>query len=119
MGHPHQGVVYRAVTVGMVFAQYLSHYAGALLVRRVGPRAHLLHGVEDASMHRLEAVTHVGQGPRDDDAHGVGQVGGPHFLFDADRLVILRRWRWSASHHMSPLITHVPDYAGPILARVD
>ncbi len=33
-----------------------------------------MHGHEDASLRGLEAIAHVGQGPTDDDAHGVRQV---------------------------------------------
>ena len=34
--------------------------------------------VEDAAVHRLEAVAHVGQRPRDDDRHGVLEEGALH-----------------------------------------
>ena len=32
-------------------------------------------------MHRFQTVPHIGQGPADDDAHGVIDVGLAHFLF--------------------------------------
>ncbi len=35
-------------------------------------------------MHRLEAVAHIGQRARDDDAHGVIEVASAHLLFDGD-----------------------------------
>ena len=47
-------------------------------------QAHLVHGVEDAALHRLEAVAHVGQGARGDDAHGVVQIRRAHRLVDID-----------------------------------
>ena len=49
------------------------------------PEAHLVHGVEDAALHRLEAVADVGQRASDDDAHGVVEVGLAHLVLDAAR----------------------------------
>ena len=37
--------------------------------------AHLVHREEDAALHRLEAVLHLGQGTGFDHAHRVGQIG--------------------------------------------
>jgi hypothetical protein len=44
----------------------------------------LLHRVENSTMYRLQPVAHIGQRPRDDDAHGVIEIGAPHLLFDRD-----------------------------------
>src|SRR5207302_4528841 len=46
----------------------------ALLVARAGIEAELLHGVENAAMHRLEAVAHVRQRARDDGREGVREI---------------------------------------------
>jgi hypothetical protein len=35
------------------------------------------HGVDDASLHRLETVADVGQGAVHDDVHGVVEIGLP------------------------------------------
>ena len=86
LGHAHQGVVDGGVAVGMVLAHDVAHGAGGLLVGAVPLVAAFLHGVQHPPVHRLEAVVHAGQGPSDDDAHGVVQVGLPHFLFDFDGL---------------------------------
>ena len=37
-----------------------------------------------AAMDRLEAVTHVGKRPTDDDAHRITQVRRAHLVFDGD-----------------------------------
>ena len=43
-----------------------------------------LHGVQDASVHRFEAVSGIRQGSPDDHAHGVVKVASAHLLFEAD-----------------------------------
>ena len=76
LGHAHQGVVDRRVAVGVVLTDDVADDPGALACRAVCRlQAQLLHGVEDAAVHRLQAVADVGQGPADDDGHGVVQVG--------------------------------------------
>ena len=68
----------------MVLAQNLTDDAGALFVRPVGPQAHIVHGVQDATVDGFEAIAHIGQGPGDDDAHGIVQVRALHLLIDVD-----------------------------------
>src|SRR5207245_4880908 len=80
--HTHHRVVNRLVAVRVVLADHLADYGGALLVRGTWSHAGLVHGVEDASLHRLEAVAYVRQGPLDDYAHGVVEVRRAHLLFD-------------------------------------
>jgi hypothetical protein len=45
-----------------------------------------VHRVEHAAVHRLQAVAHVGEGPADDHAHRVVEVGRAHLLLEAARL---------------------------------
>ena len=54
---------------------------GVLLVRL---QAHLVHGVENAAMHGLEAVANVGQRAPDDDRHGVVEIRAAHLVFNVD-----------------------------------
>ena len=49
-----------------------------------------LHGVEDAPVHGLQAVAHVGERARDDDAHRVFEVGALHLLGDGDGADVAR-----------------------------
>ena len=84
LGHPDQGVVGRLVAVGMVFADDVADDAGRFLVGLVPRRPGLVHGVEDAAVDGLQAVLDVGDGPADDDAHGVVEVGPLHLVLEAD-----------------------------------
>ena len=44
----------------------------------------LVHAVEDAAVHGLEAVADVGQRAPDDDAHRVVEIRLAHLVFDVD-----------------------------------
>ncbi|MBP1770654.1 MAG: hypothetical protein H6P96_1272 [Candidatus Aminicenantes bacterium] len=91
LGHADQRVVGGLVAVRMVLADDVADDAGRLLVGLVVVGAALVHGVEDAAVDRLEAVLDVRDGPADDDAHGVVEVGPAHLLFEAgDREVLFR-----------------------------
>ena len=46
----------------------------------------LVHRIEDAPVHRLQAVAHVRQRAADDHAHGVIEIGAAHLLDDRDRI---------------------------------
>ena len=63
----HQGRADGGIAMGMVL-HALPHYVGHLVVASV---VHGEHGVEDAALHRLEAVLNVGDGPVTDDVAGV------------------------------------------------
>ena len=84
--HADQGVVDGRVAVGVVGAHDLADHRRALHVRAVGPQVLVEHRVEDPPVHRLEPVAHVGQGPRDDDRHGVLEERALHLLLDLDGL---------------------------------
>ena len=84
LGHAHQGVVHGQVAVGMEFADDVTDHAGGLLVGPVVRVAQLVHGEEDSPVHGLEAVAHVRDGPADDDAQRIFQVGFLQFFLDAD-----------------------------------
>ena len=86
LGHPHERVVDRAVAVRVVVAHHLADHPRALEVPAVGPEAAVVHRVEDARVHRLEPVAHVGQRPPDDDRHRVVDVAALHLDLDVDRL---------------------------------
>src|ERR1700674_2626581 len=57
----------------------------ALAIPAAGGRAGAMHGVEDASLYRLQPITHVRQRPADDNGHRVLHVGGLHLLLEASR----------------------------------
>ncbi len=91
--HTHHGVVDGRVAVRVILAHHLAHDASRLTVGLVIRVAGVLHAVEDAPMHRLQPVARVRQGARDDDAHGVVEVGAAHLHLDGHRLGVLGRAR--------------------------
>lgn len=65
------GLVDRRVTVRVVLTDNFADRPGRLLVWAVGVDAALVHRVQDAAVHRLQAVAHVRQGARRDDRHRI------------------------------------------------
>ena len=70
--------------MGVQLTHDFADHAGALDVALVGAQAHLLHHVEDAALHGLEAVAGVGQGAGVDDRVGVFQETGFHLAGHVD-----------------------------------
>ena len=66
----------------VILAQHLADDTGGFLIGGVGADAHIVHGIQDAPVDRLEPVARIRQGARHDHAHGVIQVGGAHLLVD-------------------------------------
>ena len=60
LGQTHHGIIDRCVSVRMVLTDDLADRPGRLLVGLVGKDTRLVHGIEDAPVHRLQAVAHVG-----------------------------------------------------------
>jgi hypothetical protein len=59
--HAHHRVVDRDVAVRVVLAHHVADDRGALAELGVGPEAQIVvHRVQDAALHGLEAVAHVG-----------------------------------------------------------
>src|SRR5690606_32576975 len=83
--HTHDGVVHRRVAVRMVFTDHVTDDTGRFLVGLVPVVAKLMHGKQDATVYRLEAVPYIRQCPADDHAHGVIEIGLFQFVFDIDR----------------------------------
>ncbi len=79
------GVVDRGVAVGMVVTHDVSDDLGGLGVLLVVLESHLLHAVEDAAVHGLQAVADVGQCASDNNGHGVVKIRPAHLVFNIDR----------------------------------
>jgi hypothetical protein len=88
--HAHQRVVDRLVAVRVILADDVADDAGRLAVGLVPVVAVLVHREQDAPVHGLQAVAHVGQRARHDHAHGVIEIGALHLLFDGDRADVFR-----------------------------
>jgi len=72
--------------VRVVLAHHIADHPRALVPAAVGAVTGVVHGVDDAAVHRLEAVADVGQGAPDDDAHRVVEVGVLDLIADLDGL---------------------------------
>ena len=84
--HAHHRVVHRGVAVRMILAEHLADHLGALHVLAVVQQAHVVHRVQNAAVHRLQAVAHVGQRAADDDRHRIVEIRTPHLVFNVDGL---------------------------------
>ncbi len=80
--HADEGVVDGAVAVGVQPTHDLADDAGALDVAAVGEEPHVVHRVEDAALHGLQAVARVGERAGVDDGVRVLQEGRLHLLLD-------------------------------------
>ncbi len=69
-------------TVRVVIAGSVAADLGAFAVAAIGGQAEVVHGHEDAPLHGLQAVAHVGKRARDDHAHCIVEIRLAHFRFD-------------------------------------
>ena len=84
--HAHQRVVDRQVAVRVELAHHLADDAGRTSCTSCSSRAPARSmPIEDAPVHGLEAVAHVGQRAGDDHAHGVIEVAALHLVGDRYR----------------------------------
>src|SRR5579883_1780421 len=83
--HAHQRIVDRRIAVWVVFAEDLTNNLGAFAVGARRGQVHLVHAIQNAPVHRFEAVAHVGQCAPDDYAHRVVEIRLPHLGFDIYR----------------------------------
>ncbi len=83
--HAHQGVIDRGVAMGMVFTHHLADDARRFHIGAVGQEIVFLRRMEDAPMHRFQAVAHVRQGAAHDHAHRISEIGAFHLLGDRNR----------------------------------
>jgi hypothetical protein len=72
--HADQRFVDGAVAVRMVIAHHVADHLRALAVLGIGGQVLLPHREQDAALHRLQAVAHVGQRARGDHRQRVVQV---------------------------------------------
>ncbi len=83
--HAHQRVVDRLVAVRVIFADHVADDARGLHMLLVGRVPVVVHRIEDAPVHRLEAVARVRERTRHDHAHGVVEVRAFHLVGDRYR----------------------------------
>ncbi len=80
----HHGVVDGGVAVRVVVAHHMADDLGALGVLFRGLEAHVVHAVQHAPVHGLQAVAHLGQRPADDHRHGIVEIRPAHLIFNID-----------------------------------
>ncbi len=85
LDHPHQRVVNRHVAVRVILAEHVADDCGALLVGTAGHEPQLVHGVQDAAVHGLEPIAHVGERALHDHAHRIVEERLAHLVFDEAR----------------------------------
>ena len=103
--HPHHRAVDGTVTVGVVFAQAVTHYTRGFLVRLVGRQPHLVHGVKYASLHGFQTVLHARKGAVENDVLGVRQHAVVHDVLEyhvIHRRRILQMFLLLALSHCCP-----------------
>ena len=81
-------VIDGAIAMRVILLQTLADDAGALHVLAIVQHSHVMHGVQNATMHRLEAVAYVRQRAPDNDRHRIVEIRTPHLVFNVDGLHI-------------------------------
>ena len=87
--HAHKRVVDRLVAMRMVFADDVADDARGFAIGLVPVVAVLVHRKENAAMHRLQTVAHIGQRALHDHAHRVVEIGALQLVFDRDAADII------------------------------
>jgi hypothetical protein len=58
---------------------HVAYNAGTFRERFVRPITTVIHGIQNSAMDWLKSVSHIGQGPADNNAHCIVQIGPLHF----------------------------------------
>ena len=72
--HADHGVINGRVPVRVILTDHIPDDARRFAIGPAGPIALFMHGKQDAPVHGLEAVTGIGQGPADNDAHRIIEI---------------------------------------------
>ena len=82
LAHTDEGVVDGTIAVWVVFTNGVTNDSSALAVRAIGANAHTEHGVQDAALDRLEAITDVGNRSACNNRKRVREEGFRHLVSD-------------------------------------
>ena len=81
--HAHQSIIHGRVAVGVILTDDVTDDAGGFFVRTVIVVGKLVLRKKNTPVHRLKAVTRVGDGAPDDDRKGILQIRFAEFFFYA------------------------------------
>ena len=93
----------------VIFTDNIAHHAGRFAIGLVVIIAIFVHRMENTSMHGLQAVAHIRQRARNNNAHGVIEIRGTHLFFDIYRtdiaaVIIAARRRARVRRRADPAI---------------
>ena len=93
--HAHEGVINCAVAMGVIARHGVTRNASALHVRTVRAETLLIHVPDNATVHGLQAVTHVRQCSRHDRVDRIVKERALHFSLELHWLhrVAAREWQ--------------------------
>ena len=80
--HAHHGVVHRGVAVRVIFTHAVADDTRRLLMRLVGRKPHLVHGIENAPLNGFQTVLHAGKGAVENDELRIREHCGRQDLFE-------------------------------------
>ena len=80
LSHANEGVIDGAITVWVITSHRVASNASAFYEWSIWTKPLLIHVPNNAAVHRLEAVTHIGQCARHDDRHRVIKERAFHFV---------------------------------------
>ena len=80
--HAHDRVVGGGVTVWVILTNDIANYPRGLHVGPVKGIVQIIHGEQNPSMYRLQAVSNIRQSPANDDTHRVVEIRLPQFVFN-------------------------------------
>ena len=105
--HAGQRVVNRAVAMGVIVAHHVADNLGGFAIGPAGDEAAFHAGIQNAPVHRLQTVAHVGQGARHDYAHRVIEITGLHLIDDVDACVFAGRTaKGSGCFNVNGVVAH-------------
>ena len=85
LGHTHQSTIYRTVAVRVILTQHIPHNTCRLFIGVTGGNPVFVHRKENTPVNRLHTIAYIRQGARNNNRHGVVDVGRLHLIFDVYR----------------------------------
>jgi hypothetical protein len=85
LGQTHNGVVNRAVTVWVIFTDYVPDDTGRFFVWFIPVVTQYIHREQNATVHRLQSITNIWQRTSDNYGHRVVQIRVFQLVFDVYR----------------------------------